>query len=86
MLSYSNRRSDGSRESISRHKNNPRPFRRPLGIGPYKGKQNEIFQKWNKDIVELAKCENVYAKLGGVNMDVNGFAWHERKMPPVAKS
>ena len=60
-------------------------FGGPLGIGPYKGKQNEIFQKWNKDIVELAKCENVYAKLGGVNMDVNGFAWHERKMPPSSQ-
>ena len=59
-------------------------FGGPLGTGPYNGKQNEIFQKWKKDIKELANCENVYAKLGGVNMDVNGFAWHERAMPPVA--
>ena len=60
-------------------------FGGPLGTGPYNGKQNEIFQKWKKDIKELANCENVYAKLGGVNMDVNGFAWHERAMPPSSR-
>jgi len=40
-------------------------FGTPLGVGQYEGKCNEIFREWKKDIAELAKCENVYAKLGG---------------------
>jgi predicted TIM-barrel fold metal-dependent hydrolase len=31
---------------------------------------------------ELASCPNVVAKLGGINMEMNGFGWHERPRPP----
>ena len=31
---------------------------------------------------ELSECTNVNVKLGGLQMDVNGFAWHERDRPP----
>jgi L-fuconolactonase len=54
----------------------------PLGVGPYEGKQKEIYKKWKKDIDELAKCENVIIKLGGMAMPNNGFAWHKRSLPP----
>ena len=54
----------------------------PLGVGPYEGKQEEIFKKWKKDIEELAKCENVFIKLGGMAMPNNGFAWHKQSIPP----
>jgi predicted TIM-barrel fold metal-dependent hydrolase len=27
----------------------------------------------------------VAAKLGGINMDVNGFGWHERELPPTSE-
>ena len=57
-------------------------FGGPLGIGPYAGKREEIFPQWQANITELAKCENVYAKLGGLQMDINGFGWHERPEPP----
>ena len=60
-------------------------FGGPLGIGPYKGKQDEIFPAWKRDIAELAKCQNVVAKLGGINMELNGFGWHERAKPPSSQ-
>ncbi|HXW27562.1 MAG TPA: amidohydrolase family protein, partial [Xanthobacteraceae bacterium] len=30
------------------------------------------------------KCQNVYAKLGGLNMDVNGYGWQHRPKPPTS--
>jgi len=54
----------------------------PLGIGPYEGKRKEIFDRWKKDIADLARCPNVAVKLGGINMPVNGFGWHRRPLPP----
>ncbi len=59
-------------------------FGTPLGVGPYAGRRDEIFQEWKKDIAELAKCENVYAKLGGMAMPDNGFGWHLRAVPPTS--
>ena len=60
-------------------------FGGPLGIGPYKGKREEIFAQWKPDIAELAECPNVFAKLGGINMPVNGFGWHKRERPPASQ-
>ena len=60
-------------------------FGGPLGIGPYAGKADEVFQQWRKDLAELAKCENVMAKLGGINMVENGFDWHKQPKPPASE-
>ncbi len=57
-------------------------FGGPLGIGPYAGRAKDIFAEWRKSISELATCPNVVAKLGGINMEINGFGWHERPRPP----
>lgn len=57
-------------------------FGGPLGIGPYQGRADEIFDAWKSDIAELAQSENVVAKLGGLNMELNGFGWHDRDRPP----
>jgi predicted TIM-barrel fold metal-dependent hydrolase len=54
----------------------------PLGIGPYAGKREEVFGIWRKNIVELADCENVLVKLGGLTMTMSGFGWHKRDAPP----
>ncbi len=59
-------------------------FGGPLGVGPYAGKQEEIFTNWQADVAELAACPNVVAKLGGLNMEINGFAWHEKAKPPAS--
>lgn len=60
-------------------------FGGPLGVGPYAGKGDEIYAQWRTDIAELATCGNVVAKLGGINMEINGFGWHERERPPTSQ-
>ena len=57
-------------------------FGTPLGVGRFAGKRKEIFETWQEDMTELAKCPNVFAKLGGLAMIDNGFEWHSRKQPP----
>jgi predicted TIM-barrel fold metal-dependent hydrolase len=59
-------------------------FGGPIGVGSYAGKADEIFAQWRTSISELATCANVVAKLGGINMEVNGFGWHERPRPPTS--
>ena len=56
-------------------------FGGPLGIGPYQGKQRDIFPQWQRDVQQLSKCANVFAKLGGLAMPINGWGWDEREMP-----
>jgi predicted TIM-barrel fold metal-dependent hydrolase len=56
----------------------------PLGLGPYAGKQDEVFEAWRPAVTELASCENVVAKVGGIQMPVNGFGWEERERPPTS--
>ena len=60
-------------------------FGGPIGIGPYAGKAKDVYAEWRTSITELAKCPNVVAKLGGINMEVNGFGWHERPRPPSSR-
>ncbi|ETW96604.1 MAG: amidohydrolase [Candidatus Entotheonella gemina] len=60
-------------------------FGGPLGVGPYAGKREELFEPWRQDMTELAKCANVVAKLGGINMPINGFGWHEHERPPTSQ-
>ena len=60
-------------------------FGGPVGVGPYSGKRDEIFPQWRLDIAALAECPNVVAKLGGINMVLNGFGWHEMARPPTAE-
>lgn len=59
-------------------------FLGPVGVGPYEGLREEIFEAWKGDFAELASCENVVAKLGGLNMAINGFGWHKQDKPPTA--
>ena len=57
-------------------------FGGPLGIGPYAGRAKDVYAEWRGYTSELATCPNVVAKLGGLNMEINGFGWHERSRPP----
>jgi len=59
-------------------------FGGPLGIGPYAGRADKIFAQWCVDAAELARCDNVYAKLGGLAMPINGFGWHKRDRPATS--
>lgn len=40
----------------------------PVGVASYKGTLHERFDTWRHNIKELAKCENVVVKLGGLAM------------------
>lgn len=48
-------------------------FSTPLGVGEWAGRHDEIFEAWCPQLVELAACPNVVAKLGGLAMPDNGF-------------
>jgi predicted TIM-barrel fold metal-dependent hydrolase len=54
----------------------------PLGAESYRGKRDAVMAGWRASMAELAKCENVIVKLGGVNMVVNGHDWEKRERPP----
>lgn len=57
-------------------------FGTPLGVGVYRQCKDEIFLEWKEEMKELSKCENVYAKLGGLAMPDNGFGWDRASTPP----
>ena len=59
-------------------------FGTPIGVGRYADQRDAIFEEWRRDIAELAQCENVVAKLGGMAMPDNGFGWHTADRPPTS--
>ena len=59
-------------------------FGTPLGVAQYAGKREEIFANWKEDIRNLAKNDNLYAKLGGLSMPDCGWGWHEQARPPTS--
>ena len=56
----------------------------PLGIGPYENRKQSVIQSWQKTISQLAECENVVVKLGGLSMATSGFEWHKKAKPPTS--
>ena len=60
-------------------------FGGPLGIGPYAKRRDQILKTWRADVADLARCPNVFAKLGGINMKLNGFGWHKQERPPTSE-
>jgi predicted TIM-barrel fold metal-dependent hydrolase len=57
----------------------------PIGIGPYAGKADEVYAQWRAHVTELSTCPNVVAKVGGLQMEVNGFDWHTKPRPPTSQ-
>ena len=55
-----------------------------LGVGPYRGREQETFHEWNRGMAMLAECPNVGVKLGGFGMIVCGPMWHEADRPPTS--
>lgn len=56
-------------------------FGTPLGVGPYAAQRDEIFEQWRRDVADIAACDNVVAKLGGLAMPDNGFGWNTAARP-----
>lgn len=59
-------------------------FGTPIGVGAWSGQLDEIFEVWKDDIVEVAKNQNVVAKIGGLAMPDNGYSWHTRDRPATS--
>ncbi len=55
---------------------------RPLGIGPYAGRRDEVFADWQRGIAAVAQHENVVCKLGGFGNLISGHDWHTWDVPP----
>ena len=54
----------------------------PLGVGPYESQRAEVFSRWAAAMRELAHYPNLFVKLGGLAMNVNGFGYHHQVLPP----
>ena len=58
---------------------------RPLGIGPYAGRRDELMEGWRRGIDAVAECPNVVVKVGGLGNPISGFDWHQRPLPPGSR-
>jgi predicted TIM-barrel fold metal-dependent hydrolase len=54
----------------------------PLGYGVYAGKKDDVFAGWKANIIELARCENVVMKLGGMMMRLAAYDYGALPAPP----
>ncbi len=58
---------------------------RPLGIGPYAGRREELMPEWRRGMDAVAECPNVVVKVGGLGNPISGFDWHQRPFPPGSR-
>jgi len=58
----------------------------PLAIQGYAGKRDEVFKVWASAIKDLATCPNVFIKLGGLGMRINGFRFEDAADPPTSEA
>src|SRR6266567_5994650 len=54
----------------------------PLGYGPYAGKREEVLASWKAGVTELARCDNVVMKLGGMMMRKAAYDCRTQPKPP----
>jgi L-fuconolactonase len=57
----------------------------PLGVGPSRGNRDRTYQEWLAAMKDLAGCENVHVKLGGLGMAIIGYDYHKDKTPPSSE-
>jgi predicted TIM-barrel fold metal-dependent hydrolase len=50
----------------------------PLGIGPYAGRRDDVLADWRTSMAEVATCDNVVLKLGGIGMPIFGLGFHKQ--------
>jgi predicted TIM-barrel fold metal-dependent hydrolase len=53
----------------------------PAGLGVYANRRDEIFKVWKASVQDIAKCQNVVVKLGGLAMLLLGYDFHTRPKP-----
>jgi len=57
----------------------------PLGYGRHAGRQAEVFAEWKRNVTELAKCQNVTMKLGGMMMRLAALDYMALDRPPTSQ-
>ena len=56
----------------------------PLGYGPYAGRTAEVHAAWKASMAEIARCPNVFVKLGGHVMRLGAFPYPTDGAPPIS--
>ncbi|MET0430026.1 MAG: amidohydrolase family protein [Microvirga sp.] len=56
----------------------------PLGGGHWRDLRTEVMDAWRTSVKALSACPNVFMKLGGLAMPINGFDYHAEPMPPTS--
>lgn len=56
----------------------------PVGVGRHTGRREAQFPQWRRDMTEIAACENVTVKLGGLNTYISGFPSFQSRSPATA--
>lgn len=54
----------------------------PVGIGPYQGRREEVYEDWRHFMRKLSGYQNTTVKLGGLGMLMTGFDFQDRPAPP----
>ncbi|PRD42462.1 amidohydrolase [Phyllobacterium phragmitis] len=57
----------------------------PLGVGPYRPADPEVFGEWCKSIVQLAELSNTRIKIGGFGLTVLGYRYADAPIPPQSE-
>lgn len=53
-------------------------------IGAYSSQRDEVYASWRRNMQALAELPNVYVKLGGLGMRINGFEFERAPVPPTS--
>lgn len=56
-----------------------------LRIGAYASRRDEAFERWSRGMRALAQLPNVFVKLGGLGMRINGFGFEAGDAPPASE-
>ena len=71
--------------ALSRTADRARSCRRSAGARLVCGQARRDLRRLEGGYPELASCPNVYMKLGGLGMRINGFQFHHRDRPPSSE-
>ena len=52
----------------------------------YRDRMEEATAHWRSAMAELSKCPNVFVKLGGLGMRINGFGFEKSDEPPSSEA
>ena len=53
-------------------------------IASYANQRAEVFDAWSRSMRSLAQLPNVYVKVGGLGMRINGFEFEKGERPPLS--